>query len=38
MEAFYNYVNGTIGGNPNDNALSSADYADEFVLRLGMQF
>jgi len=38
MEAFYNYVNGTIGGNPNDNALSSADYADEFVLRLGVQF
>jgi hypothetical protein len=38
LEAFYNYLNGTIGGNPNDNALSSADYADEFVVRIGMQF
>ena len=38
MEAFYNYLNGTIGGNPNKNALSSADYADEIAVRIGMQF
>jgi hypothetical protein len=38
MEAYYNYLNGTIGGNPNDNALSTVDYADEFVVRLGIQF
>ncbi len=38
MEAFYNYLNGTIGGNPNNNALSSADYADEVAVRIGVQF
>jgi hypothetical protein len=38
MEAYYNYIDGTIGGNPNDNALSTVDYADEFVVRLGIQF
>ncbi|HET9692758.1 MAG TPA: DUF1302 family protein [Steroidobacteraceae bacterium] len=38
IEAFYNYLNGTIGGNPNDNALSTVDYADEFALRVGLQF
>jgi len=38
VEAFYNYLNGKIGGNPNDNALSSADYADELAIRVGVQF
>lgn len=38
VEAFYNYINGTIGGNPNDNALGTFDFADEFALRIGVQF
>jgi hypothetical protein len=38
VEAFYNYLLGTLAGNPNSNALSTFDYADEFSLRLGYQF
>lgn len=38
VEAFYNYLNGTLAGNPNSNALSTFDYADEMALRLGYQF
>lgn len=38
IEAFYNYLNGELGGNPNRNALSTLDYADELALRLGYQF
>jgi hypothetical protein len=38
VEAFYNFVDGHLGGNPNDNALSTFDYADEAALRLSWQF
>ncbi len=38
VEAFYNYVNGSLHGNPNNNALSTFSYADELTLRLGYQF
>lgn len=37
-EVFYNYVNGKLGGNPNKNALSTVDYADELTFRLSYQF
>lgn len=38
VEAFYNYVNGSLHGNPNNNTLSTFSYADELTLRLGYQF
>jgi hypothetical protein len=38
VEAFYNYINGRIGGTPTNNALSTFDYASEVTLRLGWQF
>ncbi|MGH8445416.1 MAG: DUF1302 family protein, partial [Solimonas sp.] len=38
VDAFYSYINGHLGGNPNNNALSTADFADEFTLRLAYQF
>jgi len=38
VEAFYNYVNGKLNGNPTNNALSTANYVKEFTLRLGAQF
>jgi hypothetical protein len=38
VEAFYNYVNGKLNGNPTNNALSTANYVKEFTLRVGMQF
>jgi hypothetical protein len=38
VEAFYNFVDGGLGGNPNGNALSTADFADELALRVGYQF
>ena len=38
VEAFYNYLNGRLGGNPNNNVVSSLDYANEMTLRLGYQF
>lgn len=38
VEGFYNYVNGNLWGNPNDNLLSTLDFADEFTLRLTYQF
>lgn len=38
VEAFYNYLNGHLRGNANNNALSSVGYADEFTLRVGLQF
>ena len=38
VEAFYNYVNGKLNGNPTDNALSTANYVKEFTLRVGAQF
>lgn len=37
-ELFYNYVNGNLGGNPNDNALSTFNYVKEATVRLAYQF
>ena len=37
VEGFYTYINGHLG-NPNRNALSTLDFADEFSLRLTYQF
>jgi len=38
VEAFYTYTNGDLYGNPNDNLLSTADFADELTLRIAYQF
>ena len=38
VEAFYNFVDGDLKGNPNDNVISSLGYADEVGLRLTYQF
>ena len=39
VEAFYSYIDGSLGGaNPNDTLLSTVDYADEFTVRLTYQF
>lgn len=38
VEGFYNYINGELWGNPNDNLLSTLDFAEEFTLRLTYQF
>ncbi|GAC1633037.1 MAG: hypothetical protein NVS9B10_28080 [Nevskia sp.] len=35
---FYSYINGKIHGNPNDNAISTASFADEITFRVGYQF
>ncbi|WP_293394894.1 DUF1302 family protein [Nevskia sp.] len=38
-DIFYSYINGSItGGNPNNNALSTAAFADEITFRVGYQF
>lgn len=37
VEAFYNLIE-TLGGNPNKNALSTADFADELAVRISYQF
>lgn len=38
IEGFYSYINGDLGDNPNETLLSTADFADEFTLRVGFQF
>jgi len=38
VEAFYNYLNSYLGGNPNNNIIGGLDYAREFTLRVGYQF
>jgi hypothetical protein len=38
LEAFYNYINGRIGNNPNDNIFGGIQYANEVSLRLTYQF
>jgi len=38
VDAFYNFLQGQLAGNPNSNALSTFDYADEVCLRIGYQF
>ena len=37
VEMFYSFID-TVHGNPNDNALSTLDFADELSLRLSYQF
>jgi hypothetical protein len=38
VEAFYNYINSHLGGNPNRNIFGGLDYAKELSLRVGYQF
>jgi hypothetical protein len=39
VEGFYNYINGDLwGDNPNNNVISSLDFADEVALRVTYQF
>lgn len=38
VEGFYNFVDGELWGNPNNNLLSTLDFAEEFTLRLAYQF
>ena len=38
VDFFYTYINGKLGGNPNNNALSTADFADEATIRVSYQF
>ncbi|POP54475.1 DUF1302 family protein [Zhongshania marina] len=38
VEAFYTHIDGDLGGNPNENTLSTLDFADELTIRLGYQF
>jgi hypothetical protein len=38
VEAFYSYIDGGLGDNPNETLLSTADFADEFTLRIAYQF
>lgn len=38
VEAFYNFIDGELSGNPNDNVLSTLGFADELGLRLTYQF
>ena len=37
-ELFYNYLNGTLGSNKNDNALSTFNFVKEVALRVAYQF
>jgi hypothetical protein len=37
-EIYYTYLDGQLGGNANDNVISTIDYADEVGVRLGYQF
>ena len=37
-DVFYTYINGSVHGNPNNNALSTAAFADEITFRVGYQF
>jgi hypothetical protein len=38
IDFFYTYINGHLGGNPNNNAISTVDFADEATVRIGYQF
>ena len=38
VEANYNYLNGHLGGNPDNNIIHSVDFANEFSLRVAYQF
>lgn len=38
VEAFYNYINGHLGGNPNKNIFGNLEFANELAVRVGYQF
>lgn len=38
LEAFYSHLDGGLSGNPNDNLISTLDFADELTVRLSYQF
>jgi hypothetical protein len=38
VEGFYNFIDGGLWGNPNNNLISTLDFAEEFTLRLTYQF
>lgn len=38
IDGFYNYVNDHLSGNPNNNLLGGASFANEVTLRVGYQF
>ena len=38
VEGHYNYLNGRLYGDRNDNLISTIDYAEEFTLRFAYQF
>ncbi|MDB5986233.1 MAG: hypothetical protein JWR16_1286 [Nevskia sp.] len=38
VEAFYNYLNGRLGSNPNNNLISTLDFANEVTVRFSYQF
>jgi hypothetical protein len=38
LEGFYTYLDGDLGGNPNESLLSTIDYADELTVRVTYQF
>jgi hypothetical protein len=38
VEAFYNYINGRLGNNQNNNIFGNIQFANEVTLRLGYQF
>lgn len=39
LEAFYSYINGSLGSaNPNETLLSTVDFADEVTVRIAYQF
>lgn len=38
FDVFYTYINGNLGGNPNNKLLSTVDFANEVSFRVGYQF
>ena len=38
VEGFYNYINGDLYGNPNDNLISTLNFANEVTVRATYQF
>lgn len=38
VEGFYNYINGDLYGNPNDNLISTLNFANEVTIRATYQF
>jgi hypothetical protein len=38
VEVFYNFINGNLHGDDNENIMQTLEYADEFGLRAGFQF